>query len=534
MAADVSFTVEAIDKASSQLRTIGTAITGFNQGLQLVQSTMRAVGRVYDDIIGKTVDYAMEVDRLSRMLGTTAEESSKMIQAADDMAISVDTLTFALKSAIVKGYEPTMEGLGKIADQYNSLGTQMDKTRYLAEIFGSRAGPQLAKLLEQGSAGIAAMGEEAEALGLVLSRADIQAAEDYRRAIDNLEDSFTGLKTTIGKQLVPVMADLAEVTNTTLLFYTDKGFKAAAKSAADYLSGVKSVEDAYFDLAHVAATMLNDMNVAWIDGDKLVDEYSKSITEASDEIVDFGSELANALQSAGGGEYKFEFITSYAEQYDDVYKEIKAAENELAALRAAGWSDTSQKVVDAQGKVDALKMKAQEFSNQMILSMAQMVLLADGIQPGDIKAYLDLAVELGSLSQEAADASMVAWNDTIGKVKSMLASIPTTITVHVVQEGSGGGAQMEAEPYASGGHIPRGGWGVVGDAPGGRWTPYTELVYAPQGATVIPAKKARQMASSGMPHMAEGGTIGGGMDLSPMTIAALANAIGYEIAMRAG
>jgi hypothetical protein len=51
------------------------------------------------------------------------------------------------------------------------------------------------------------------------------------------------------------------------------------------------------------------------------------------------------------------------------------------------------------------------------------------------------------------------------------------------------------------------GWAMVGDAPGGRMTPYTEYVYAPHGATVF---NQAQMHGGAMPAMSGGGTIRGG------------------------
>jgi hypothetical protein len=50
------------------------------------------------------------------------------------------------------------------------------------------------------------------------------------------------------------------------------------------------------------------------------------------------------------------------------------------------------------------------------------------------------------------------------------------------------------------------GWAMVGDAPGGATTPYTEFVYAPHGATVF---NQSQMSGKSAPPMAGGGIIAG-------------------------
>jgi hypothetical protein len=57
-------------------------------------------------------------------------------------------------------------------------------------------------------------------------------------------------------------------------------------------------------------------------------------------------------------------------------------------------------------------------------------------------------------------------------------------------------------PMAGGGDFK--GWAMVGDAPGGKKTPYTEYVYAPQGARVY---NQSQIGNVQAPPMAGGGSI---------------------------
>jgi antitoxin component HigA of HigAB toxin-antitoxin module len=84
---------------------------------------------------------------LGRTIGATPEEASKLIQAADDVQISYETLTTALEAAIRKGVEPTIEGLGGLADQYNAIQDPIERTKFLMDNFG-RSGADLAPLME--------------------------------------------------------------------------------------------------------------------------------------------------------------------------------------------------------------------------------------------------------------------------------------------------------------------------------------------------------------------------------------------------
>jgi hypothetical protein len=97
--------------------------------------------------------------------------------------------------------------------------------------------------------------------------------------------------------------------------------------------------------------------------------------------------------------------------------------------------------------------------------------------------------------------------------KTSVDNIPTakTVTVDVKVTGdtwifdatwdqTGGSGKLPT--LAGGGDFK--GWAMVGDAPGGKKTPYTEYVYAPQGAHVY---NQSQIGNVQAPPMASGGTI---------------------------
>jgi hypothetical protein len=81
--------------------------------------------------------------------------------------------------------------------------------------------------------------------------------------------------------------------------------------------------------------------------------------------------------------------------------------------------------------------------------------------------------------------------------------------------------------HASGGSFS--GWAMVGDAPGGVTTPYTEYVYAPHGAMVY---NQSQMSGKSAPPMNGGGMIGGNMELSDRSLHKLADLFTMALAKR--
>lgn len=184
-----------------------TSFTGINSAIGIAKEAFAALSGVYDTVVGDTVAYAKQVRDLSREIGASAEDTSKLIQAADDVGISFGTLESAMTIAIRNGVNPTIDGMGKLADQYLAIQDPIDRTKFLLDNFG-RSGADLAPLMELGSEGIKALGEEAEATGLVLSGQAVADARAYEVAVDSLTDAWKGFVTEVGTKVIPVVTDV--------------------------------------------------------------------------------------------------------------------------------------------------------------------------------------------------------------------------------------------------------------------------------------------------------------------------------------
>lgn len=78
--------------------------------------------------------------------------------------------------------------LPELADAYNKLGSEAEKSSFAARIFGADAGPKMKALLEQGSAGMASYREAAKELGLVISEENIRKAEEAQKKMKALSE----------------------------------------------------------------------------------------------------------------------------------------------------------------------------------------------------------------------------------------------------------------------------------------------------------------------------------------------------------
>ena len=211
---DVKIVVTAVDKASSELKKIngeiGKAESGFQRWKGAITTVVVITGVAATAAIAikgladHTLNYANQVRKLNTTIGATPEEASKLIQVADDMGIEFGQLEIALKGAIRKGYQPTVAELGRMSDAYLKLQPGVERTKFLLDTFG-RSGADLARIMELGSEQIEGMGDSIEGTARLMDQEALDAAEEYRIALDNLGDAKEDLSLTIGRKLIPAL-----------------------------------------------------------------------------------------------------------------------------------------------------------------------------------------------------------------------------------------------------------------------------------------------------------------------------------------
>ncbi len=210
--ADLKKIPEALNDTSAAADKSTFSFTELNQALEVGQKVVRMLGDAYNATIAPTLAYTDQVRELSRTIGSSTEDASKLIQAADDVFVSFDSLTQGMSAAIRKGFEPTIAGLGQMSDQYLAIQDPIQRAKYLMDTFG-RSGADLAPLMEKGSAGIVAMGQAASDAGQVMSGEAVQAAQDYKIAIDGLTDSWQGFIYTISNDAIPTLTKVVDGVN---------------------------------------------------------------------------------------------------------------------------------------------------------------------------------------------------------------------------------------------------------------------------------------------------------------------------------
>jgi hypothetical protein len=374
---------EAAETAGTKAKDSGSkwdslmgSFTGINQAIGIAKEAYATLKGVYDEVITKTVDYADEVRELSRLIGATPEDASKLIQAADDVFISFDSLTTAMTIAIKNGIEPTVEGMGELADEYLAIEDPIDRTKFLLENFG-RAGADLGPLMELGSDGIKELGDAAEETGLVLDQDALDATLAYKEGIDSLTDSWTGFMTNVGVKVIPVLVGIMDALNQNgESLQTNKTVMEAYERAV--AAGVIT-EEQYKQAQH-------DVMIAVRTNQDPTAVLTRLTTELEEAHAANNAEMEATIGVQGD---MYDSILNSSTSWEDYKTKMAAAGLELGLIDKATWS--SEKALSAAAT------KATEMGDSI-----EDATETDGID-GLLAGFEELTAEVEATNEQAAE-----------------------------------------------------------------------------------------------------------------------------------
>jgi len=194
-------TAASLKGVKDSIGELSREFLGVNLASLTAAGAIAGVGKFAIDATKETMAYAESVRELSRNLGISAEEASKLLQIGDDYKISAQEMTTALQLAVKNGFVPSIDNLSKLADTYNAYTNPVERATALNEIFG-RNWTVLTPILQAGGDAIRSAASEAEKMGLVLSQKDVEAARKLEVELDALDDKAKALSYTLGKIVV--------------------------------------------------------------------------------------------------------------------------------------------------------------------------------------------------------------------------------------------------------------------------------------------------------------------------------------------
>lgn len=224
---------------STMQTTSAAALSRFGGGLAILGGASAvaatAVATHFASITKSAIDAGDQLNKMSQKTGIGAEELSKLQYAAELSDVSTEQLTKGLSSLAVavvaagtgsgesaklfeklgisvRNADGTMKSssdiLGELADIFAVMPDGLEKTNLAISLFGKKVGAEMIPLLNQGAAGLKAMGEEAEKFGLVMGEKFAKQAEDFNDNMKRFHKLSEATGITIGTWVVPKLNEL--------------------------------------------------------------------------------------------------------------------------------------------------------------------------------------------------------------------------------------------------------------------------------------------------------------------------------------
>lgn len=220
MSAFVGRGVANFAKLAAGITVVSTALFGLAKSAGSTGDQFQKMS----DRLGVSAKTLSEFSFAAKIGGTTLASvetsfrvlSKRMLDANNNLSEAVRT--FDSLNIVIKDSEDNLRGVEEVfldaVDAINALGSETEKTALAQELFG-RSGTQLLPLIKTQRAGIEALREEANELGAVYSDLDAEKSAMFEDSLTRLSTLLSGIKNTIGLQVIPAFTFLADkITNT--------------------------------------------------------------------------------------------------------------------------------------------------------------------------------------------------------------------------------------------------------------------------------------------------------------------------------
>lgn len=340
------------------------------------------VDKVLDATVGTFVNYAAQVRELSRLTGTSAEDTSRLIQMADDLTISYESLQKALWAASKNGFDVNVQSLAAMADEYVALGSASEKAEFLAKRFG-KSGAEMGKLLEMGGAGVRAANAAIQE-NMILTEEAVAKAREYEIAVDNLTDAWQGFKVAAGGNIIGPLITLLNKANAEIdeengkLIQNEKLWRGLLGP----IGGIWNAIDFFSNKTKKANGALEELNVTMTSATEGAGNYAQSVRE-----IDYGSLLDTTLSLQDG--------------FDNFATKAAEVEEKIAALDPAS-EDYAATLSDLKGELNANSAAQELWAKKLVFSMAQAKLAVGGIDSGEFNFLIELGAQMGLVDRKTA------------------------------------------------------------------------------------------------------------------------------------
>ncbi|MDW3059285.1 hypothetical protein, partial [Vibrio sp. 1978] len=260
-----TMSIAAKATAGASVAAAGSLALIYNQQAELIDQTAKFADRIgistealtqfrhASELTGvgsKNLD--MSLQRMTRRISEAAQGSGEAAPALKQLGLDAQAL----------GQMTPDQQLYALSDAFTQVESQSERVRLAFKLFDSE-GVGMVNMLANGSDGLRSMADEADRLGITLSRIDAAKVEMANDAMYKVGVTTTALKQEITTQLAPIVAAMAEE----FIAYSQQfgGMNnMVAEGIHSTVNGIGFLADAFRGVQLI----IDSMTVAW-DGFKL-------------------------------------------------------------------------------------------------------------------------------------------------------------------------------------------------------------------------------------------------------------------------
>jgi hypothetical protein len=276
---------EAADVASKQAQALGLPIDAYGR----LQFAAEQAGVSQEQ-------FGTAITRLNQELGRVAEGNDAAAQRFAALGVSVQNAQGDIRA--------TEEILGDLAEAFAAMPDGAEKSAMAVQLFG-RSGAQLLPLLNEGRAGIAALGAEAERLGITFTEEQARIGVAMNDALNRLSRARQAVTNQLGLLFAPTITRAADALTDTIASnrqaiqeLAEDGLARALPLVEDFINALLGRD------ADVANTWILDARDAMIQFGREVRYTAENIIiPAYELIIAAAQRVAEAVNSIFGTEF---------------------------------------------------------------------------------------------------------------------------------------------------------------------------------------------------------------------------------------
>lgn len=374
MIKDAIFNIRAFDRTKQAFASVrkglgdlDSGVKSFGRGLSSMKGLLGAAlgGAAFKGI----ADAADNINDLSNRLGISTEALSQFSYMAGMSGVPFETLAKGMQSAQKRISEAAI-GMGKAKEAIAELGlsaeelnklspeqqfevlaeamqgvtVQADKVRIATKLFGDE-GAALLQAMEGGAAGVRAMRQEADELGLTLTKVDAEAIAGMNDSFDRFGNAIKGAATQLVAFLAPALKAIAD-------FMTNAFVGAINFVKKAFHAFVKFFQDAYRELVESLAWLAEKMEGLPGFVGSTMGKASEKLKEHAELFKDVNSETEGLAESQAKLNEEFK-------KTDDVLNSIKKGGSPAAPIKEQADSMKEQVADEGTEAMNRLAMESQ-------------------------------------------------------------------------------------------------------------------------------------------------------------------------------